>query len=448
MGEKFHVNPETGEYGHCHATQRPCPLGGSTGKENHYDTRLQAIRAQEKILSEHYGIFAVQKQTQPKSLSDYRKSMIEAAEIKTFTVNGLTRVVNKILAANPILQKYDNPSLVKLGSSDKKGEFYKRFVFSYNMLAETAAGEGDLEAYAAYLKLSSIYEAAQSIWYSIDYAEKYSGKNMSNRKKELCTKRLKEAVAEPFPKSILSQHILSYQKKKKDQELLSKSQKVMLQDGREVRVQEAVIGYSDTGEKIVLTTQQRQQIQKNVRKNAKELLNYFHDENNNFAPPPRGETEVGGDFKFVGNGSEGIAYLHTPTMMVYKIPHSENPLFRGSNDKSKSSCAINKLSQQTIQKLDKKVLKDTGCKYLPTMFLNVPTGTKFGLMGISVQPYLDKSRFTGYLVEHGYRELVAIGLNDLHEGNVYLDAKTGIVFMNDCVTWGRDKEVNEILKTL
>ena len=63
MSEKFHVNPKTGDYGRCRATKRPCPLGGSTGEENHYSTRGEAVEASEKLLSEQHGAFIVKKQT-------------------------------------------------------------------------------------------------------------------------------------------------------------------------------------------------------------------------------------------------------------------------------------------------------------------------------------------------------------------------------------------------
>lgn len=61
MSQKFHVNPETGASGLCRASKRPCPLGGSSGTENHYNTREEAENASQALLQDKHGTFSTNK---------------------------------------------------------------------------------------------------------------------------------------------------------------------------------------------------------------------------------------------------------------------------------------------------------------------------------------------------------------------------------------------------
>lgn len=45
---KYHIGSQ-GEPSICRASKRPCPYGGPTGKENHYNSRADAIRSMEKV---------------------------------------------------------------------------------------------------------------------------------------------------------------------------------------------------------------------------------------------------------------------------------------------------------------------------------------------------------------------------------------------------------------
>jgi len=49
---KFHVNPESGDFGPCTASKRACPLGGS---QLHFETEAAAKAVSEEILSERYA---------------------------------------------------------------------------------------------------------------------------------------------------------------------------------------------------------------------------------------------------------------------------------------------------------------------------------------------------------------------------------------------------------
>lgn len=50
MSRKFHVNPATGAAAACTADVKPCPHGGESGSDNHFDTRQEAVAAGEQIL--------------------------------------------------------------------------------------------------------------------------------------------------------------------------------------------------------------------------------------------------------------------------------------------------------------------------------------------------------------------------------------------------------------
>lgn len=52
---RYHVNPNTGEASPCRARVRPCPHGGDSGTENHYESMEEAQKAGETMLSEQHG---------------------------------------------------------------------------------------------------------------------------------------------------------------------------------------------------------------------------------------------------------------------------------------------------------------------------------------------------------------------------------------------------------
>lgn len=55
MSAKFHVNPSTGAQGKCSARTRPCPHGGESGTDNHFDTAEEAQAFSESMLSERFS---------------------------------------------------------------------------------------------------------------------------------------------------------------------------------------------------------------------------------------------------------------------------------------------------------------------------------------------------------------------------------------------------------
>lgn len=415
----------------------------------------------QRVLETKFGnFFKIKKGHKP--LSEYTDKMLENAEIKTLSSNGIVRTLNRIIESNPVLAAHDT-GFIKTSSMKNRDELYHRAASRYANLAMQAAGVFDLEGYAAYKKLEELYTATASAEYHLrtikedargrslmnlnDDEKKHWNDEDSKRLEEIQLHSFQKAINAPLKTKFSEEDSKQQELMKRKERLLAEAEKITLQDGREVRIQEAVIGYSDKGKKIALTPQQKKHIQQEVQENAKKLLKDFQDENGNFTIPSYFEDSAKSnpDFERLDYGSESVVYLHKPTMMVYKVPHSSNRLLGA--DSSKSSCAINKMSQRTIQSLDKKKLRETETRYLPTIFLNVPTGDKnFGRYGISVQPYLNKKRFSGYTMSEDVSlKLESLGLNDLHSGNVYLDNKTGIVYMNDCVTWNRGADLQKIL---
>lgn len=54
MSMKYHINPATGTPTICRAKERPCPYGGKSGKDNHYNTYSEAhIASQDMMESKH-----------------------------------------------------------------------------------------------------------------------------------------------------------------------------------------------------------------------------------------------------------------------------------------------------------------------------------------------------------------------------------------------------------
>lgn len=82
---KFHVNPETGKSGPCRAgggiRPRPCPFGGASGEENHYETPQEAKAAGEALLAARYGEVAV--------ASSARTELVDPAEAAIELVGSL-----------------------------------------------------------------------------------------------------------------------------------------------------------------------------------------------------------------------------------------------------------------------------------------------------------------------------------------------------------------------
>lgn len=89
---KFHVNPETGKSGPCRAgggiRPRPCPFGGASGEENHYETPQEAKAAGEALLAARYGEVAVVS-TSRTELADPTAKALDPAEAAIELVGSL-----------------------------------------------------------------------------------------------------------------------------------------------------------------------------------------------------------------------------------------------------------------------------------------------------------------------------------------------------------------------
>lgn len=73
MSQTYHVNPTSGEASKCRASVKPCPFGGDSGTENHYDSMEEARTAYEN--------------SQEQSLISYKDTSVHNANT-VITLNG------------------------------------------------------------------------------------------------------------------------------------------------------------------------------------------------------------------------------------------------------------------------------------------------------------------------------------------------------------------------
>lgn len=90
---KYHVNPDTGGTGLCKAIKDPCPFGGETGTDNHYNTEAEAIEAGEKLLTEKYGTINTETRKKQKSVTinndtvNYDEELLEGLSSFKIVIN-------------------------------------------------------------------------------------------------------------------------------------------------------------------------------------------------------------------------------------------------------------------------------------------------------------------------------------------------------------------------
>lgn len=147
------------------------------------------------------------------------------------------------------------------------------------------------------------------------------------------------------------------------------------------------------------------------------------------APEPLEDPEDE-DFLCIAKGQENNAYLHKPTMMVYKIPHKESRLmgFDGQD------YIENELKNYNL--VNRTALAAKGVEYVNTQYFTAPFSSR-GNRKISIvaQPYLDPNRYVpvDMSVMMKYDVSQVGGVDDLHPGNTKLDLKTGKIVLFDCL---------------
>ena len=73
---KFHVNPATGGISRCRAESQPCPFGGESGKENHFDSIAEAKAGYEHSMKDS----VIQTHSKPNTPSSDATPPAEAAD--------------------------------------------------------------------------------------------------------------------------------------------------------------------------------------------------------------------------------------------------------------------------------------------------------------------------------------------------------------------------------
>lgn len=395
----YHITPN-GMIKECEAKKGNCPFKDENGNPaEHYISKEDAQIA-------------------------YASKMEEFETPKTMSQNGYTRVARRYINSNPLLKQYGSDFL-RRKETPYPIENCLRTANEYYALSRTAFLNDRLDESAAYYKLYKLAE-------SISKTEMNGGDERLNEWK---LRRFKRIVDEPiqipscFPKAAMLE----------DNRNLNLQQRVKSSDGKEHLFSEAVLGYDSDGKKIRLSDKTQKQIKAEISDTAEKFVKIFKDKKGKFSFPESYSDFKKNGFEFLGGGSEGNAYLHKETMMVYKIPHIDNPIIESFRNPARSSLIINQIAKEVLNDADKNSLKELRVKYLPTAFLDVSVSPRKKI-GITVQPYLNTNRFRGYTLSRDVEDILNFsGFTDLHDGNVHYDSATRTIYMNDCLTWGESK---------
>lgn len=404
---RFHLNTETGRIGECRAEPGHCPLKSENGSEFQHFSSLQEARG------------CYEEQMRSRLFPDEGDSLTR-----------FSRALHRAVRENPILSRIEAEDGLLTSRFDhrNRSQSYIRADIIYRQKADEAKLNGDDDRAEGYLKLSTI----SSYMTQAEMTASYFKISRSERVESYLARNIRAAISEPLRHGWNTDYLNEVREDLEDsRELIRQSEKVRTEDGREVPFDRAVLGSDDDGRPVRLSPESRRKVMETIRHNADDLVDGIGGELPN---PNDEEIQCPEGFEFLDSGAEGVVYLHRRTMIVYKIPHTRNPYFVGSKN-SEDDMRISR----RLNKLFRKSLKDSrkppkGYKYLPTF----PLTAGERRMGITAQPYMDPARFDPYtIVGSSQKDLAARGYNDLHEGNISADVRTGIVYMHDCLTWDK-----------
>lgn len=414
LAQKYHITPE-GIITKCAAQEGNCPFVDDDGNPaKHYDDYYDARDA-------------------------YAERMRAFETPKTMTSNAYLRYARKYIEDNPLLKKC-NQNFLRKRITPYREEDCIRAAAEYCKLKIDAIYSDNFEEALGYQRLE---EVSSQLSLLIGGAQQEQAEKIA----KFLLKSFSDFIEQPIS---VEDGIFKFGRIRKEIDSDSgyyQQDTLQLDSNGETLYTDAIIGFDDEGRKIKLSTREKRQLNNDVKETANKFVSQFENAEGKFVFPDPLTKKDREEFSVLGRGAECIAYLHKPTMMVYKIPHEDNPLLMQGKNTEFSSQAINKMSQTTLETLDKKTLSSLKVKYLPTFFVNAQT--KHGKnIGITVQPYMAKNRFREYMITHQTEQtLKKVGFTDLHEGNVHYDFATKTVYLNDCLTWGDDKQerFNEFL---
>ena len=150
--------------------------------------------------------------------------------------------------------------------------------------------------------------------------------------------------------------------------------------------------------------------------------------------------DVEGDdrFKILGIGAEHIAYLSRSTGMVYKIAHNQT----ASRVYSGSAAQAQRAFEEAYADVDEVKLREQGAENVKTLFISTPLREAApgddGEVSVIAQPLLHPREWRKCsLSRQGQALLKRHGVDDLHDGNVVVNLRTGRVMLLDCLAMRR-----------
>lgn len=156
-------------------------------------------------------------------------------------------------------------------------------------------------------------------------------------------------------------------------------------------------------------------------------------------PEPVSETGEGEilrdeNFQAIGGGAECNVYLHGPTMMVYKVPHTNNWKYWGTRETIPRAMVEAALHQAIrYARVDAVRLAGLGAEYVPTWFIS--SNDEHGRdVFVIAQPYLDPEAYTPHILTPTLRaEFELAHVDDLSAANVLLSVHSNRLVLMDCL---------------
>lgn len=123
---KYHINSK-GVPAICRATKKPCPLGGSTGAENHFDSLQEAENFVQKENEKEFGIVP-KSETQLSSYASKIKEITKNLKPTSFSIDsedGLYFLVAKNSDTETVAYTFDDPSEAYLVMNELNSDIKK-----------------------------------------------------------------------------------------------------------------------------------------------------------------------------------------------------------------------------------------------------------------------------------------------------------------------------------
>lgn len=415
---KYHINTETGHINRCAAVKGLCPFGGPA---DHYDKPEYAREAYEKFMSSELlialgnrrDVFAekvIDALTELRDKSESpraRKLFDEALAMKrTGGANDLHRLGEAAAAKAEIAYEMD-----KSEDAQVYYNIYMLISASESARRIVQKAQGEMEGSLANEQRKSSEEKQISDAYS------RLEQKIDVIKKGLAKFNLWEIIEIDTPaRSYRLKEIESSHPRIRD--VLAEADDAVLGKISPHERSKALEQMQETGQNLLTTLE---------RIYGREIPSM---EDSDLTPGP---LEDAPEFELIGGGSEVNVYLHTPSMMVYKVRHSVGlGHFETGTEGNFGKTAVVKL-QKVYENQDLKKLEAINATYVKTYFLE-PVDSAGNKAALIAQPYLDPREYGHYDPSKSETKyLRSLGFTDAHSGNMSMEFKTGKLILFDCI---------------